>query len=229
MASLVQEIAEQAQIAFSKSFTDESFTESFSELVKLINRLQASDLNVTLDAEEDSKPVISKLICQNELFTIAMFVLQNGGKIPLHDHPEMHGIIKVVLGTIKMTTYSPISNDYDEIEIPEEIQLRQMSNPTDSLIPVQLHMSKNVTSKDEPVIITPTVGNYHEMIAVEGPAVMFDILGPPYEMDPENIHYFTVLESKDSSVQCKIWLLGIQEEHEYWCFGETYTGPKVSL
>lgn len=229
MASLVQEIAKQAQITFSKSFTDESFSDSFSELVKLINRLQASDLNVYLDTEEDMNPVTCLLISDNELFTIGMIVLKNGGKIPLHDHPEMHGIIKVILGTIKMTTYSPISNDYDEIEIPEEIQIRQMSNPTDSLIPVQLHMSKNVTNKDEPAIVTPTVGNYHEIIAVEGPAVMFDIIGPPYEMDPPNIHYFTVLESKDSSVQCKTWLLGIQEEHEYWCYPETYRGPKFTL
>lgn len=211
MAPLVQEIAKQAQIAFSKRFTDESFPDSLSELVKLVNGLQASDLNINLDTDKYSEPITCILIDANEVFTMGMFVLEKGSKIPLHDHPEMHGVIKVIHGTVKVTTYSPVPNHHDETDVPEEIPIRRMSHPTDKLIPVQLHMSKNVTNKDEPVVTTPTVGNYHEMIVVEGPALMFDLIGPPYDTITRNIHYYSVLESKNSNSQIKTWLFEIKE------------------
>lgn len=235
MASLIQEIVKQAQFSFSKTYREGSVTHSLSELLRLINRLQASDLNINLDTEEadcngenaakGSEPVTITCIKDDKYFSMAVCVLKNGSKIPLHDHPQMHGIIKVILGTVKMTSYSPaLSND---TEIPEEI--RRMNHPKDSLVPVELHKSQNVTNKNEPVLVTPTLGNYHEMCAVEGPAVIFEVYAPPYNTNKPNIHYYTVLESKDSNIQCKIWLAEIPVDSEFWCDVCKYTGPSVSF
>lgn len=46
-------------------------------------------------------------IYQNHHFQISVFILpRNGAKIPLHDHPNMYGIIKVIYGKINVKTFT---------------------------------------------------------------------------------------------------------------------------
>lgn len=39
-------------------------------------------------------PVYYIHIFENQFFTICIFVLKNGTRLPLHDHPHMTGILK---------------------------------------------------------------------------------------------------------------------------------------
>ncbi|KAL1449677.1 hypothetical protein WDU94_002162 [Cyamophila willieti] len=55
-------------------------------------------------------PVTYIQIFENELVTLGVFVIREGNKLPLHNHPLMHGIIKVLAGTLNITSYSVMEN-----------------------------------------------------------------------------------------------------------------------
>lgn len=238
MSSLVETIAKQAQSTFTKSITDESFIDSLTKLIRSVSRIRASDLKFNRDtvrtansenATKRSAPVTYIEVKENQTFSMGIFVLKNGTRIPLHDHPGMHGVLKVILGTVKITSYSPVSNVPGEIEIPQDIRSRVKASQLDSLVPVEVHMSTNVTEKEEPCVLRPKEGNYHEICAVGGAAAFLDILAPPYDLVERDCHYYNALESKEPTSQCKIWLCQKPPPPDFWCDSAPYTGPKISL
>ncbi|XP_071528075.1 regucalcin-like isoform X2 [Panulirus ornatus] len=46
--------------------------------------------------------------------TICIFILKRGVRLPLHDHPGMYGLLKVVHGCVSVQSYSLIGNPVDE-------------------------------------------------------------------------------------------------------------------
>lgn len=45
------------------------------------------------------------------LIHLIFFFFFSGNKLPLHNHPLMHGIIKVLAGSLKITSYSILDPD----------------------------------------------------------------------------------------------------------------------
>jgi len=43
-------------------------------------------------------------------------VLRDGAEIPLHDHPRMHGVLKVVHGKVEIQSYTPRRRERDGTE-----------------------------------------------------------------------------------------------------------------
>lgn len=83
--------------------------------------------------------------------------------MPIHDHPKMHGIIKIVSGSVKIQSYTRI-------------------NPGDSEILVKNETVQEISARDVVTsILTPDDCNYHEITAIDEPAAFFDILSPPYD------------------------------------------------
>lgn len=93
-----------------------------------------------------------------------------------------------------------------------------------------------------PCILTPVRDNLHQINAVEGPAAFLDILAPPYDPDDgRDCTYYRVLqivaeerEMDGDSIEKKekdkgTWLLEIPQPEDFWCGGEPYPGPAVSV
>ncbi|XP_035233404.1 2-aminoethanethiol dioxygenase-like [Stegodyphus dumicola] len=237
MSSLVEAIARQAQSTFSKTLTDESFSEKFSKLIRYVSRVRASDLRISRDVmrtvnRDNTNPVAPVTyieVTENNTFSMGIFMLRNGTKIPLHDHPGMHGVLKVVLGTVKITSYSPVSKVPVDSKLPQDIENEIPPSERKSLIPVEKSMSANVSDKDEPCVLRPREGNYHEICAVGGVAAFLDILAPPYEATNRDCHYYTAFETSSTDSEVKVWLKRRGAPSDFWCEAAPYNGPRVYL
>ncbi|GBL93263.1 2-aminoethanethiol dioxygenase [Araneus ventricosus] len=238
MSSIVELIAKQAQATFSRSITEESFLENLTKLIKNVNKVRASDLKLnkdtlrTINSDNDDKrlaPVTYIEVAENKTFSMGIFLLRSGARIPLHDHPGMHGVLKVIQGTVKITSYSAVSKVPSDIKLPQDIYNRVKGVQKERLIPVEKHSSGNVTEKDEPCVLKPKEGNFHEICAVGGTAAFLDILAPPYDMNERDCHYYVPLETSKTDSEVKCWLLRTTPPSDFWCESADYTGPKVSL
>ena len=103
--SAIQAVVQCARRTFSRKFhkfvlNSEEFSSSLNDLKILLNGLRAKD--VGLDASPALKsreltqaPVTYIKIHEDHDVSIGIFVVKGGQKIPLHNHPKMHGLLKV--------------------------------------------------------------------------------------------------------------------------------------
>ena len=104
--SIIQAVVQSARHTFSRKFHNfvlnpEEFSASLSELKTLLDGLRGND--VGLDKSRILKstppnlaaPVTYIKIHEDQDVSIGIFVVKGGQKIPLHNHPKMHGLLKV--------------------------------------------------------------------------------------------------------------------------------------
>ena len=147
--------------------------------------------------------------------SLGVFIIKPGFKIPLHNHPKMHGLLKVVHGQVDISVYTK-TNLTEATEIPPFLRDRTHLIDQGFVFPTTKEKLKSITSGNEAVILSPgnlttffifdkktcqttthgflllsELKNYHEIRNVgDGHAAFFDILAPPYLMrgDEESLH-----------------------------------------
>ena len=136
-------------------------------------------------------------IVENEEYSIAAFVLKPGAKIPLHDHPGMTVLSKVVRGSMHVTSF----------DVGADGKARR---------------SESVLSRDDgPAALFPSVNNVHEFRAGDGGAVVLDVIVPPYDEDAGRAcHYFEAAAIGDGVFR----LREVPEPADFECLGAVYTG-----
>uniref|UniRef100_A0A023F8R6 Putative 2-aminoethanethiol cysteamine dioxygenase b n=1 Tax=Triatoma infestans TaxID=30076 RepID=A0A023F8R6_TRIIF len=194
------------------------FEENLSVLISLMNKLTSNDVNLdhrllNNPVGNNWAPVTYVGILDNEHFTISMFVLRQGSKLPLHDHPLMHGVCKVVHGKVRMRNFSFIGDP--------------LSTLVEGTVMVTRDGDREVTATDPAVVLSPTRGNIHEISALDGPAAFVDVLAPPYKSlivgyGPRPCHYYLELDSEGEDAQK---LIKIADHPEYWTDIAPYLGP----
>ncbi|CAJ0937205.1 unnamed protein product, partial [Mesorhabditis belari] len=98
--------------------------------------------------------------------TVSLFgLLDVEDKLPLHDHPFIHGFIKVIYGKFQVFSFSAKSDVAPEIggEIETFYEGVQV-----------------VTPEDDVIYLAPGYGNIHEIRALEPISIFIDILIPGY-------------------------------------------------
>ncbi|VUZ49382.1 unnamed protein product [Hymenolepis diminuta] len=136
-------------------------------------------------------PVAYMHITENEVFSMGMFILRPGSRIPLHGHPGMFGVIRVMQGSMRCRSFTPLSREPDISPIPESNNLggtttvmwRRASASPDLTIAEPYADKLLGVADDSPCLLTPRLGNLHELTAVDGTVVFLDILSPPYDHD----------------------------------------------
>ncbi|XP_071441479.1 2-aminoethanethiol dioxygenase [Hetaerina americana] len=259
MASVVEKLIIQAIQTFSrtKAPSTQSFQSNFSQLKLLAEKITAEDVNLHESLSKYNKkrssngqdaPVTYIEIFENEDVTVGIFVLKSDTRIPLHDHPHMHGILKVILGTVKIQSYSALPNVKNPT--PECLK-NSIAGRGDFLFSESLKKQEIVISKKMPeiactfsdgaLILTPSDKNLHEIRCVEGPSAFLDVLAPPYsssssEEDPRVCHYFTeapktqIVSNEDvNPKEDHTWLLQIPCPKEFYCDTADYCGPVINL
>lgn len=141
-----------------------------------------------------------------DLFTVTIFILRTGYTMPIHDHPGITGILKVVAGHIQLQSYTKRSKDSGGIQ---KIKLGQH-------VEVKPEELLTLGTNNGVAILTPTERNYHEMSAVgDEPAAFIDILSPPYEEGPGSVrncsYYRRVLAGN------KAYLEKVPAPYSYYC------------
>lgn len=137
------------------------------ELLPLVDRLTAADLEIFSVPQFPKKVWFYYPIRETEVYTLAVFALPKGTRLPLHDHPNMTVLCKPILGRLAQR----ISTSRDEV-------LR----------------STGIVSSGDPCYIVEA-GTIHELEALEDSAFV-DLVLPPYneEHDERKIKYFECTE-----------------------------------
>jgi hypothetical protein len=120
-------------------------------------------------------------ICGCKEFELAAFLLPKGSVIPLHDHPHMTVLSKVVKGSMRIRSFSGICND--RLISVDSDKLETSLNRDDILVRLEFQAEKSEV--DDPWYLTPTHGNYHELTALSD-SILFDVLFPPYDDEPRS-------------------------------------------
>ncbi|EFN68891.1 2-aminoethanethiol dioxygenase [Camponotus floridanus] len=223
MASAIEVLAKQAM----KTFGDRFCQKSLDKLWNLMNKITADDVkldkNILDYVSRQPAPMCVMDIFENKDITIAIFILKHGVTMPMHDHPGMHGLLKVISGVVELNSYSLRTKGDHVIKSNEEVAAVRHR-------PVFLH------SNSSACILTPSEKNLHQIICVEGPAAFLDILSPPYDVDefgkgPRPCTFFKVVKSKlcteSSDIIEEIQLSVVESPPDFYSSSLKYIGPPL--
>ncbi|WJX22449.1 cysteamine dioxygenase [Trifolium repens] len=106
-------------------------------------------------------------------FSIGIFCMSPGSVIPLHDHPRMTVLSKVLYGSLQVQAF-------DWVELPASCDLSRVAAR-----PAKLVRDCQMTAPCDTTILYPNRGgNLHCFRAIT-PCALFDILSPPYSLEEE--------------------------------------------
>ncbi|XP_061823106.1 2-aminoethanethiol (cysteamine) dioxygenase a [Nerophis lumbriciformis] len=256
---LIQKIAKQAFMTFKclkypSNGDDTNFAEKQAELNSLVTAIRAADLKiapqeskVTSGTAEQQPPVSYMHICETEMFSMGVFLLRTGASIPLHDHPGMNGMLKVIYGKVSIRCFDKVESGHPVSAAPPRFDPPLPPNQNDSLRCAVLRSVAEYSETSGPCLLTPQRDNLHQVDAVDGPAAFLDILAPPYDPDAgRDCHYYRVLQiqvdpagtgekgnqdqqEEKEGKENEMWLLEVSQPEDFWCGGEPYPGPVVSV
>lgn len=256
---LIQKIAKQAFVTFKglKSPANGDnylFADKQSELISLVTAVRAADLKIaprktkpsSAAAGVQSPPVTYMHICETEVFSMGVFLLRAGASIPLHDHPGMNGMLKVLYGKLSVRCFDKLEDNLTVSTIPPHFEPPLTQFQVASLRRSVLRSVAEYSENSGPCLLTPVRDNLHQIDALEGPAAFLDILAPPYNPDDgRDCHYYRVLQTvaegetdgksnsdqkgEEKEKEEETWLLEIPQPEDFWCGGEPYPGPAVSF
>ncbi|KAL8186922.1 UNVERIFIED_CONTAM: hypothetical protein K2H54_022027, partial [Gekko kuhli] len=223
MASLIQRVARQARLTFrppggggnssSSSNNGPRFAENLQCLQQLLDKVRAEDLRLvprgpSAVAGAVQPPASYMHICETESFSMGVFVLRAGACIPLHDHPGMHGLLKVLYGTLRIACFDTAaagagggggdSNGGASAAGSSTLPSPPSGSPRRHRALLRSHQL--YTPASAPCRLSPHTDNLHQIDAVGGPAAFLDILAPPY--DPEHgrdCHYYRLGDGQSLS------------------------------
>ncbi|TKS90262.1 2-aminoethanethiol dioxygenase [Collichthys lucidus] len=256
---LIQKIAKQASVTF-KGFKcaangdNNVVADKQSELISLVTAVRAADLKIaprktkasSAAAGLQNPPVTYMHICETEVFSMGVFLLPTGASIPLHDHPGMNGMLKVLYGKVSVRCFDKLDDDLTASTVLPHFEPPLAPFQTASLRRSVLRSVEEYSENSGPCLLTPVRDNLHQIDAVEGPAAFLDILAPPYNPDDgRDCHYYKVvhtvteegMDGKNNREQQggekekgeEMWLLEIPQPEYFWCGGEPYPGPVVTV
>lgn len=142
---------------------------STDELISCIdnmNQLNAEDIGIDSGFVDKLRYSVCMSICSTPHFDIALFIIPAGCGIPLHDHPNMTVLSKLVIGDMTIRSFTPL----DKVSVTNSF-------------PAVIRDDQSRSSSDPAWFLTPSEGNIHEFVATSG-CIVFDVLLPPYE-DPD--------------------------------------------
>ncbi|XP_020913179.1 2-aminoethanethiol dioxygenase [Exaiptasia diaphana] len=180
----IQRLAKQAFITF-RTKESPTFASNLEKLKNLLDKLTADDINLSLPNEQldaivpptREAPVSHIGIYECPYFSMGVFIIKKGCEIPLHDHPSMYGLCKVLYGKIKVRCYS-LSSDGNSEAVNGTVKQKRA-------IRCQVMNDMTYDSSTGSCVLTPMIGNYHSIHAVPGPTAFLDILAPPYAPQEE--------------------------------------------
>lgn len=222
------------------TFTSKSeiFKSNLNLLTSLLDKTKAEDVNLDPMFSQDSfwnrphkAPVSCIDIYEDKNVTLGIFVLKPEGQLPLHNHPEMHGLIKVLMGKIKITSYSLNTEKTNVIDgsVSSGDPLKSSRTRKKSIVTAELVSMEIVDINSQPCLLEPSHKNLHQIESVDGPAAFLDILAPPYMTQIANngqrqCSYYTILSQAAPNV---FRLHEINSPSWYWCDVKPYAGPNI--
>lgn len=183
--------------------------------------------------DDEHAPVTYVHLWEDTSFSMGLFVLRKGVTLPLHDHPGMYGLIKVLHGKALITSYSCVPGPGKKIpaDVKNYLKKRDVIPDLHHIEIVNKLPDEIVDVSSPPCALSPESGNFHEINSVDGPMAFLDILAPPYEHANHTrvCHYYSELTLPRHFLPNSVrYLVQVQQPTFFWCDQATYTGPELS-
>ncbi|KAK7446623.1 hypothetical protein BaRGS_00040255 [Batillaria attramentaria] len=238
MAAPIQQLARLASRTFSRLNTSEGVQpDKISQLKSALGEITAADVNFDANfikqrdsalASRARAPVTYIHLWEDDTFSMGIFVVKGGGRLPLHDHPGMFGLIKVIHGTLKIISLSEVEG----VPVPDDVNMQVKRWQKPRLKSVTVDREGIVSSGDGCCQLTPSRGNFHEITAVSDVAAFVDILAPPYNKSQDrDCHYYSEVLKNSASASARNvkWLIPVPQPLDFWCDTVDYTGPHINV
>lgn len=252
----IEIVKRQALATFSKLAVGVTsrFEENLTNLKGIMNQLTSADVNLDISLletiprgiERICPPVTYIEILDDPRLTIGIFVLKPGARLPLHDHPLMYGILKVIHGTVQIQSYSILADlehtnlSYDgnlqdsKSKELNDIALTQENLDKQVIVTARKELATKVNESNDVCFLSPVKCNLHEIHSLNGGAAFIDVLAPPYNTEikgvgPRPCRYFREMEdivSEDSEKLPLKRLLRIPCPTDFWSDSAPYLGPQ---
>lgn len=208
-------------------------------LKSLLDKTTAEDVNLQADFSKEEfwqrphkAPVSYIDIVDNNYFTVGIFVLKPNTKLPLHNHPAMYGLIKVILGKVKITSYSINTESTRDVDSTESVPgaISPAFFRKKEIITAELAGEAVVDTDSDCCLLEPEARNLHEIESIDGPAAFIDILAPPYDtiipnVGPRKCSYYSILNRVNENV---FKMLEVDSPSWFWTDSFPYLGPNLS-
>lgn len=256
MATLIQKLTRLAINTFKRDpqLTPSGYKTHHDQLYDLLSRLTPKDLQLdpallqdhgVFNPSRDGAPVTYMQIYEDLDLTICVFILKRGVRLPLHDHPGMFGLLKVVHGAVQVQSYSFLESQEHQGNATGRRHSAGSTLPHHQrLLAATKHPTVVATASDPACRLSPGENNIHEIHSLDGPAAFLDILSPPYGPDERlgterDCHYYQeldmpagigdiggigseALQGKQTVVLCRV-----ETPNDFWCDQAEYQGPPV--
>lgn len=160
----IQKILKLAQATYSNpNLADHVAKANHQLLVTLLSNLKASDLNYN-QSEVDQKilvdaPCAYARLYENNYFNLCVFSIRPGSRLPLHNHPNMHGFLRVISGKVVIKNFDLLPANIEEA--PKKVRsLLPFSFTRTKLLPAKRLEDKVMSADDQTVaLVEPLKGN----------------------------------------------------------------------
>ena len=115
---MIQRISNLAHKVFSRLEGSGDISENISKLTELVKGFTVNDIHfdddiLKHDAKFDSSihvaPIGYVYLWDSSKFSMGIFIIRNGERLPLHNHPNMHGVLKIIHGTAQISSFTSLT------------------------------------------------------------------------------------------------------------------------
>lgn len=159
--------------------------------------------------------------CPN--FEIAIFCLSASAVMPLHNHPGMTVLSKLIYGSMHVRAYDWLD--------PHKMLDADFSQPRQA----RLVMDEVLCAPCTPSILYPTFGGNIHTFTAASPCAVLDVLAPPYDTEAgrDPTYFQEVPESNISGttdlVDNVVWLKEVKPPDDFVVPRRPYKGPSVVM
>lgn len=174
-------------------------------------------------------PITYVHVYECDSFSIGIFCLPPSAVLPLHNHPGMTVLSKLLYGSMHLKSYDCVNPTDTEISTcPPQATLATLAKTKVNTI---------YKAPCESSVLSPrTGGNIHSLTAVTSCAVL-DVLAPPYsDKDGRHCTYYRGHpcsglpengNTQSNDDQNYMWLEEIERPDDFFIKGGQYLGPKI--
>ncbi|KAI9986346.1 hypothetical protein PInf_025286 [Phytophthora infestans] len=178
-----------------------------SPVVALCNALRADHFGIHVPTPQIARTMNDVhywKLWESDLIDIGIFFMPPNSTIPLHNHPGMSVVTRVLYGAATVTSYDIVSDtEVQRLEAGDEIVYEDATFSSDAVNPEKGSVSWARVSRqgqfgqDTTTWLDPRRFNLHNIQASsEIGCAMLDIMVPPYDNANRDCHHFQILEEK---------------------------------